>query len=143
MKTKLFGFSMLTAISALTLSAVAFGTNASATDTATPSPAPVISTDSGANDDAEILTLLSAQSDVTDNTQVVDTLSDANKTEDALEQAAFDDDVKAAVLAGDSASAAQLTASAAILTSIDVPEVQAVAADDAEAHTLIIGLPQK
>jgi len=132
---------MLAAISALTLSAVAFGTNASATDT--PSPAPVVSTDSGVNDDAEILTLLSTQVDITDNSQEADASSDANKAEDAQEQATFDDDIKAAVLAGDADSAAQLTAAAAIVTTIDAPELQAVAADDAEAHTLIIGLPQK
>ncbi len=141
MKTKSFRFSMLAAISALTLSAVAFGTNASATDT--PSPAPVVSTDSGVNDDAEILTLLSTQVDITDNSQEADASSDANKAEDAQEQATFDDDIKAAVLAGDADSAAQLTAAAAIVTTIDAPELQAVAADDAEAHTLIIGLPQK
>lgn len=132
---------MLAAISALALSAVAFGTNASATDTA--SPAPVVSTDSGSGDDVEILTLLSTQPDVTVNGEEADTSSDANKAEDAQEQAAFDDDIKAAVLAGDADSAAQLTASAAIVTTIDAPELQAVAADDAEAHTLIIGLPQK
>lgn len=143
MKTKSFGFSILAAVSALTLSAFVFGTNASATDTASPSPSPVVSTDSGSSDDGEILTLLSAQPDVTDNGQEADVSSDANKTEDAQEQAAFDDDIKAAVLAGDSDSAAQLTAAASIVTSIDAPEVAAVAADDAEAHTLIIGLPQK
>lgn len=141
MKNKSFGFSILAAVSALTLSAFVFGANASATDTATPSP--VVSTDSGSSDDVEILTLLSTQPGVTDNGQEVDASSDANKTEDAQEQAAFDDDIKAAVLAGDSDSASQLTAAASIVTSIDVPEIQAVAADDAEAHTLIIGLPRK
>ncbi len=139
MKTKSFGFSVLAAIRALTLSAVAFGTNASATDT--PSPSPVVSTDAGANDDAEISALISAQPDVTGNGQEADVSSDANKAEDAQEQAAFDGDIKAAVLAGDSDSASQLTAAASIVTSIDAPEIAAVAADDAEAHTLIIGLP--
>lgn len=141
MKTKSLGFSILTAVSALTLSAFVFGTNASATDTT--SPAPVVSTDSGVNDDGEILTLLSALPDVIENRQEADDSADANKAEDAQEQAAFDDDIKAAVLAGDADSAAQLTAAASIVTSIDVPEIVAVAADDAEAHALIIGLPQK
>lgn len=141
MKTKSFGFSVLAAVSALTLSAFVFGTNASATDTATPSP--VVSTDSGSSDDGEILTLLGAQSDVTDNAQEADVSSDANNAEDAKEQSAFDEDIKVAVLAGDADSAAQLTSAASIVTSIDAPEVQAVAADDAEAHALIIGLPQK
>lgn len=143
MKSKSLGFSILAAISALTLSAVAFGTNASATDTVTPSPTPVVSTDSGANDDVEILTLLSAQPDVTSNAQDSDTSSDANMSEDTQEQATFDADIKAAVLAGDADSASQLTAAATIVTSIDVPEIQAVAADDAAAHALILGLPQK
>ena len=143
MKTKTFGFSVLTAISALTLSVVAFGSNASATDTASPSPSPVVSTGAEVSDDAEILALLSNQPDVTENAEVVDTSTDENEAEDAIEQAAFDDDVQAAVLAGDSTSAAQLTASATIVTSIDSPEIAAIAADDAEAHTLIIGLPQK
>jgi len=141
MKNKSLGFTILTAIGALTLSAVAFGTSASATDT--PPPAPVVSTDSGASDDAEISALLSAQPEVTANAQEADTSIGANSSEDAQEQAAFDDDVKAAVLAGDTGSAAQLTAAAAIVTSIDVPEVQAMAADDAAAQALIIGLPQK
>lgn len=141
MKTKSFGFSILAAVSALTLSAFVFGTNASATDTVTPSP--VVSTDSGSSDDGEILTLLSAQSDVTDNAQEADVSADANSAEDAKEQSSFDDDIKTAVLAGDADSAAQLTSAASIVTSIDAPEVQAVAADDAEAHALIIGLPQK
>lgn len=141
MKSKSFGFSILAAVSALTLSAFVFGTNASATDTAT--PLPVVSTDSGVSDDGEILTLLSGQSDVTDNPQTIDVSADANKSEDAKEQATFDDDIKVAVLAGDSDTAAQLSAAASILTSIDAPEIQSVAADDAEAHALIIGLPQK
>ena len=103
MKTKTFGFSMLAAISVLTLSAVAFGTIASATDTPSPSPTPVVSTDVGVSDDVEILTLLSTQIDVTANIQVdADTTSAANTEEDAQEQAAFDDDIKAAVLSGDS-----------------------------------------
>lgn len=141
MKTKSFGFSILVAISAFTLSAVAIGTNASAADT--PTPAPVISTDSGSNDDGEILSLLSAQSDVTVNVQEADTSIDANNSEDIQEQTAFDDDIKAAVLAGDADSAAQLTSAALIVTTVDAPEIQAVAADDAAAHALIIGLPQK
>lgn len=141
MKTKPFGFSILAAAGALTLSAFVFGTNASATDTATPSP--VVSTDSGVGDDGEILALLGAQPDVSDNAQSADSTVDANRSEDATEQAAFDDDVKAAVLAGDADGAAQLTGAASIVTSIDAPELQAIAADDAEAHTLIIGLPQK
>jgi len=141
MKTKSFGFSILVAMSALTLSAVAFGTNASATDT--PSPAPVVSTDSGSNDDGEILSLLSGQPDATVNVQEADVSIDANNSEDVQEQAAFDDDIKAAVLAGDADSAAQLTSAASIVTSVDAPEIQAVAADDAAAHALIIGLPQK
>ena len=146
MKTKSFGFTLLTAISAIALSAVAFGRNATATDTSSPSLSPVVSTDSGVNDEVEILSLVSNQSDVTENAQAADSTNDENETEDAIEQAAFDDDVKAAVLAGDSISSAQhqqRTASAAIVTSIDSPEVAAIAADDSEAHTLILGLPQK
>lgn len=141
MKRKLFGSSVLVAVSALTLSAVAFGTNAFATDT--PTIAPVVSTDAGSNDDGEILSLLSAQPDVTVNVQEVDASIDANNSEDVQEQAAFDGDIKAAVLAGDADSAAQLTSAALIVTSVDAPEIQAVTADDAAAHALIIGLPQK
>ena len=143
MKNKLFGISVLVAMSALTLSAIAFGTSASATDTATPSPVPVVSTDTGSGDDAELLALLNTQADVINNVQDADNSISTNNVEDAQEQAAFDDDIKTAVLAGDADSAAQLTSAAAIVTSIDVPEVQAVAADDAVAHLLIIGLPQK
>lgn len=129
------------AIGALTMSAVAFGTNASATDT--PTPAPVVSTDSGSMDDGEILSLLSAQPDVTVNVQEADDSIDANKSEVVQERAAFDDDIKAAVLAGDADSAAQLTSAALIVSSVDAPEIQAVTSDDAAAHDLIIGLPQK
>ena len=107
MKTKSFGFTLLTAISAIALSAVAFGRNATATDTSSPSLSPVVSTDSGVNDEVEILSLVSNQSDVTENAQAADSTNDENETEDAIEQAAFDDDVKAAVLAGDSISSAQ------------------------------------
>lgn len=141
MKSKSLGLTVLTAIGALTFSAIAFGSNASATDT--PSPTPVISTDTSGSDDAEILSLLSAQTEVTQNAQVTDTSTDANTSEDAQERSAFSADIQAAVAAGDTSSAAQLTAAASIVTSIDAPEIQAVAADDAEAHTLILGLPQK
>lgn len=141
MKTKSLGLSILTAIGALTFSAVAFGSNASATDT--PSPSPTVTTDSSATADAEILSLLSTQIEVTQNSQAVDPSTDSNASEDAQEQAAFDADIKAAVLAGDSASAAQLTVAASIITSIDSQEIAAVASDDAEAQTLILGLPQK
>ena len=141
MKSKSFGFSILTGVSALALSALAFGTSAWATDT--PTPPPTVSTASGAGDDVEISTMLSTQLEVADNAQEADSAIDANNAEDAQEQAAFDGDVKAAVLAGDADSAAQLTAAAAIVTSIDVPEIQAVATDDAAAHSLILGLPQK
>lgn len=141
MKSKSSGLTVLTAIGALTFSAIAFGSNASATDT--PSPTPVISTDTSGSDDAEILSLLSAQTEVTQNAQVTDTSTDANTSEDAQERSAFSADIQAAVAAGDTSSAAQLTAAASIVTSIDAPEIQAVAADDAEAHTLILGLPQK
>lgn len=134
---------MLIAVSTLALSASVFGTSASATDTVSPSPSPVVSTDSGSSDDAEISTLLNSQQDVTSNPQDADATSDANKSEDSQEQATFDADIKAAVLAGDADSAAQLTAAAAIVTSVDAPEVAAIAADDAEAHALIIGLPSK
>lgn len=140
MKSKSLGFSIVAAISALTLSSVAFGTIASAADTATPSP--VISTDSGASDDAEISTLLSAQPVVSDAPEA-DTSSDANQSEDAQEQSSFDEDIKLAVLSGDTDSATQLTAAAAIVTSIDVPEIQAVASDAAVAQALILGLPKK
>lgn len=141
MKTKSFGFSILTAVSALTLSAFVFGTNASATDT--PTPAPVVSTDSGSTDDGEILTLLSAQPEVVNNAQTADVSTDASNSEDASERALFDDDIKAAVLAGDADSAAQLTSAEAIVTAVDAPEIAAIAADDAEAHALIVGLPSK
>lgn len=141
MKSKSLGLTVLTAIGALTLSAVAFSSNASATDT--PSPTPVVSADTSGSDDAEILSMLSAQTEVTQNAQVTDTSTDANTSEDAQEQSAFSADIQAALAAGDASSAAQLTAAASIVTSIDAPEIQAVAADDAEAHTLILGLPQK
>lgn len=141
MKTKSFGFSLLTAVSVLTLSAFMFGTNASAADTS--SPAPVVSSDSGSSDDVEILALLSSQPEVTDNSLAVDLSADANSSEDASERAAFDDDIKAAVLAGDADSAAQLTSAEATVTAVDASEIAAVAADDAEAHALILGLPSK
>lgn len=141
MKTKSFGLTMLSAIGVLTLSAMAFGTSASATDT--PSPTPVVSTDASATADAEILSMLSTQPEVTLISQVVDSSTDSNAAEDSQEQSAFDADTKAAVLAGDTASAAQLTAAASIVTSIDAPEIAAVASDDAVAQALILGLPQK
>ena len=141
MKSKSLGITVLTVIGALTFSAIASGSSASATDT--PSPTPVVSTDTSGSDDAEILSLLSAQTEVTQNAQVTDTSTDSNTSEDAQEQSVFNADIQAAVAAGDTSAAAQLTAAASIVTSIDAPEIQAVATDDAEAQALILGLPQK
>jgi hypothetical protein len=141
MKRKPHGYSILVAIGALSLSTVALGASAFATDT--PTPGPIVATDAGSNDDGEILSLLSAQPDVTANVQESDASIDANSSEDVQEQTVFNDDIKAAVLAGDADSAAQLTSAALIVTSVDAPEIQAVVADDAAAHALIIGLPQK
>jgi hypothetical protein len=143
MKTKSFGFSLLTVISAFALSAVAFGTPASATDTATPSPSPVVSTDTGVSDEADLLALTNNESDVSENVQVGDSTTDEIQAEDTNEEAAFDDDVNAALLSGDNASADELKADAAIVTSIDTPEIAAIAADDTEAHNFILGISQK
>lgn len=132
---------MLTVIGVVTLSAATFISAASATDT--PSPTPVASTDASAAADAEILSMLNAQVEVTQNAQLLDSSTDSNAAEDSQEQSAFGSDIQAARLAGDSVSAAQLIAAESIVTSIDVPEISAVASDDAAAQALILGLPQK
>lgn len=141
MKTRTFRLTILTAIGALTLSAASFSAGAFATDT--PSPTPSATIDASDNADAEILTMLSSQVEVTQNSQLTDSTADSNVAEDSSEQSAFGSDIQNALLAGDTAAVAQLTAAESIVTSIDAPEIAAIASDDAAAQALILGLPQK
>lgn len=141
MNTKTFRLSILAAIGALTMSAVAFSSGAFANDI--PSPTPAASADASDTADSEILSMLSNQVEVTQTTQLVDSSTDVNISEDSQEQTAFGSDIQAALLAGDTAAVAQLTAAESFVTSVDAPEIAAVASDDAAAQGLILGLPKK
>lgn len=146
--------SVLTAVSGLALSGVAFGSSAFAADPATPTPTVSSTIDSGLNVEVDGESLLdgiqstvgvsgSEEShvagtlnvDVQENDNEVDAINDEN----AQEQASFTDDISAAVQAGENEDAAQLSSAASIVASVTVPEVRAMASDDAEAHLMITG----
>lgn len=162
-KTKI---SVLTAVSALALSGVAFGSSALASDTVTPTPTvatPTISPISGGDTlDSELNAEIDAQgilggSESTDailNNQAGDLNGtvevqendgevDAINTDNQQEQASFEEDINAAVQSGDINDAAELSAAAAIVSSVTVPAATAMASDDAEAHAIMTGAPQK
>ena len=161
--------SVVTAVSALALSSVAFGSSAFASETATPTPTPTISSTSNSasvdsemsseldvqglfGDDQELVDLLNSQlaavdADVNVNVQGDDSMDaqqgddqlDALNSDDQQEQADFSTDINAATQAGEIDDAAELSADASIVASVTLPEVSAMASDDAQAHALIVG----
>jgi TolA-binding protein len=162
-------FSVVTAVSALALSSVAFGSSAFASDTATPTPMPTISSPSTSDsidseisaeldvqglfgDDQELTDFLDSQladvnAEVNANIQGDDSMDaqqgddqlDALNSDDQQEQADFSTDINAATQAGEIDDAAELTADASIVASVTLPEVNAMTSDDAQAHALITG----
>ena len=94
-------------------------------------------------DNADVQSILGdvqvEKSDVQENDSQVAEVNNEN----SAETASFSEDIAAANQAGENEDAAQLTESASIVTSVTVPEVSAMVADDTEAHNLIVGLPTK
>jgi TolA-binding protein len=161
--------SVVTAVSALALSSVAFGSSAFASDTATPTPTPTISSTSTSDsidsetsaeldvqglfgDDQELTDFLDSQladvnAEVNANIQGDDSMDaqqgddqlDALNSDDQQEQADFSTDINAATQAGEIDDAAELSADASIVASVTLPEVNAMVSDDAQAHALIVG----
>lgn len=162
--SKRMRISILATVSALALSGVAFASSAFATDTtaanasATASATAIISPTLGDSTlDSELNAEIDAQGSldgilgagqssvsISDNqgNQEESNVEVVNN-ENAQEQASFNDDINAAVQAGDSEDAAQLSTAASIVASITLPEVHAMASDDTEAHVLITGVLQK
>lgn len=152
MTSKRIKISVLPAVGALMLAAAAFGSSAFATDTATPTPSasPTVSTTSDegdvtvvTDDEIEVQAILGDLQDENADVQENDNEVDAVNNENASEQASFDEDINAANQSGNSEDSVELTESASIITSVTAPEVDAMTADDTEAHVLITGTPSK
>ena len=152
MTSKRIKISVLPAVGALILAAAAFGSSAFATDTVTPTPSasPTISTTSdegdvtvATNDEVDVQAILGDLQVETADVQEIDDEVDAVNNENTQEQASFDEDINAANQSGNNEDSVQLADSASIVTSVTVPEVTAMTADDTEAHVLITGTPSK
>ena len=152
MTSKRIKISVLPAVGALILAAAAFGSSAFATDTVTqtPSVSPTISTTSdegdvtvATNDEVDVQAILGDLQVETADVQEIDDEVDAVNNENTQEQASFDEDINAANQSGNNEDSVQLADSASIVTSVTVPEVTAMTADDTEAHVLITGTPSK
>ena len=152
MTSKRIKISVLPAAGALVLAAAAFGSSAFATDTVTPTPSasPTVSTSSdegdvtvATNDEVDVKAILGDLQVETADVQEIDDEVDAVNNENTQEQASFDDDINAANQSGNNEDSVQLADSASIVTSVTAPEVDAMTADDTEAHVLITGTPSK
>lgn len=150
MTSKRIKISVLPAVGALMLAAAAFGSSAFATDTATPTPSasPTTSSDEGdvtvaTDDEIEVQAILGDLQDENADVQENNDEVDAVNNENASEQASFDEDINAANQSGNSEDSVELAESASIVTSVTAPEVNAMMADDNEAHVLITGAPSK
>ena len=150
MTSKRIKISVLPAVGALMLAAAAFGSSAFATDTATPAPSasPTTSSDDGdvtvaTNDEIDVQAILGDLQDENVDVQENDDEVDAVSNENASEQASFDEDISAANQSGNSEDSVELAESASIVTSLMAPEVDAMTADDTEAHVLITGTSSK
>ena len=150
MTSKRIKISVLPAVGALMLAAAAFGSSAFATDTATPAPSasPTTSSDDGdvtvaTNDEIDVQAILGDLQDENVDVQENDDEVDAVSNENASEQASFDEDISAANQSGNSEDSVELAESASIVTSLTAPEVDAMTADDTEAHVLITGTSSK
>jgi len=166
MKSKTVKVLVVPAVGALFLAMTVLGSSAFATDTVTASPSASPS-DTSSSDEGDVLAVLDVgtgvettldeqqgdsadvqsilgdvqaeNSDVQENDSQVDEVNNDN----SAESAAFSEDIAAANQAGENEDAAQLTESASIVTSVTLPEVSAMVADDTEAHNLIVGIPTK
>lgn len=150
MTSKRIKISVLPAVGALMLAAAAFGSSAFASDTATPAPSasPTTSSDDGdvtvaTNDEIDVQAILGDLQDENVDVQENDDEVDAVSNENASEQASFDEDISAANQSGNSEDSVELAESASIVTSLTAPEVDAMTADDTEAHVLITGTSSK
>ena len=152
MTSKRVKISVLPAVGALLIAAAAFGSSAFATDTATPVPSasPTVSSSSdegdvsvATNDEIDVQAILDDVQVETADVQEVDNEVDAVNNENTSEQASFDEDINAANQSGNNEDSVQLADSANIVTSVTAPEVDAMTADDTEAHVLITGTPTK
>jgi len=163
MKSQTVKVLVLPAVGALFLAMTTLGTSAFATDTVTPSPS-ASPTDSSSSDEGDVSAAVGDLQAVLDeqrgdNANVQSILGDVQvensdvqendsqvaevNNENNEETASFSEDIAAANQAGENEDAAQLTESASIVTSVTVPEVSAMVADDTEAHNLIVGIPTK
>ena len=154
MTSKRIKISVIPAVGALILAAAAFGSSAFATDTVTPTPtpsaSPTVSTSSdegdvtvATNDEVDVQAILGDLQVETADVQEIDDEVDAVNNENTQEQASFDEDINAANQSGNNEDSVQLADSASIVTSVTAPEVDAMTADDTEAHVLITGTPSK
>jgi hypothetical protein len=160
-RSKAMKLSVVTGVGALALSGLAFGSSALAANPVTPtptnsaqptiSPLPGSSIDAELNDQSDVQSILgdvsvdavlgnqgmdeSGTVDVQENDNEVDSINAGNQQE----QASFDEDINAAVQAGAVDDAAQLSDAAVIVGSVTAPEAHAMAADDTEAHAIIVG----
>jgi hypothetical protein len=142
MTSRKIKISVLPAVGALVLTAAAFGSSAFATDTATPTPSVSPSVPSS-DDEIDVQAILGGLQANSVDVQEVDDEVDAVNNDNIQEQASFDEDINAANQSGNNEDAAQLAESASIVTSVTAPEVNAMTADDNEAHLLITGTPSK
>ena len=143
--------------------------DATVTETATLlSPDPSASpTDTSSSDEGDVSAAAGSEGDVQavldeqqgDNANVQSILGDVQvensdlqendsqvaevNNDNSAETASFTEDIAAANQAGENEDAALLTESASIVTSVTLPEVSAMVADDTEAHNLIVGQPTK
>ena len=152
MTSKRVKISVLPAVGALLIAAAAFGSSAFATDTVTPVPSasPTVSSSSdegdasvATNDEIDVQAILGDVQVETADVQESDDEVDAVNNENTSEQASFDEDINAANQSGNDEDSVQLAESASIVTSVTAPEVDAMTADDTEAHVLITGTPTK
>ena len=168
MKSQTVKVLVLPAVGALFLAMTTLGTSAFATDTVTPSPSASptdsSSSDSSSSDEGDVSAAVGDLQAVLDeqqgdNADVQSILGDVQvensdvqendsqvaevNNENSAETASFSEDIAAANQAGENEDAAQLTESASIVTSVTVPVVSAMVADDTEAHNLIVGTPTK
>ena len=150
MTSKRIKLSVIPAVGALILAAAAFGSSAFATDTATPTPTPTVSSNSdegdvsvATNDEVVVQSILGDVQVENTDAQENDSQVDEVNNENASEQASFMEDINAANQSGNNDDAVELAASASIVTSVTLPEVAAMTADDTEAHVLITGSATK
>lgn len=142
----------------LALYGVGFGSSASAEGPATPKPTISPMPTSGgseaeSSDESDAQAVLSGSqsaesvsSEAPEATeavepQEVDTEVEALDAENQAEGDAFGQDVAEAEQSGDQESAVELKDAAAVVTSVTVPEVTAMTADNTEAHAVITGTP--